>query len=131
MAYSLEKLEEKDHLVESGEFYEHELKEFLKENPDKTKADFETPKIKMGKDFRMFISRETTSVFEAVGQIDDINYVDFLGNKIAILKVNFEHANDNEYLYCNVYASETVLNDYKPQIGDSVATVLWLSGYFN
>lgn len=130
LAYCIDKVEEEVHTINKGGFYEAELKTFLQENPDKTEVNFEAPKITLGKDLRMLIPRDTTSEFEAVGQIEGISYVDFLGTKVTVLKVNFEHGSNDEFLYCNVYASEKALGYYKPQIGDTINTVLWFTGYF-
>ncbi len=131
LAYCIEKLKEEVHTIDKGGFYEVQLKEFLQENPDKSEANFEAPKITMGSDFRMVVSSETTSVFEAVGQIEEISCIQFLNAKMTVLKINFEHSRDDEFLYCNLYVSETTLSNYKPEIGDTISTVLWLTGYFN
>lgn len=132
LAYELRELKEQEHTINKGGFYDFQLKEFLKKNPNKTKEDFEAPKIKVSVDsFRMFISFNFACEYQIVGQIEDIKYIDFLGTKMAVLKVNFEHKQDNEFLYCNIYVSEHVLKDYVPKIGDGIEAVIWLTGFFN
>ena len=132
LAYNLRELKEQEHTITKGDFYNFQLKEFLKKNPDKTKEDFEAPKIKVSADFfRMFISANFACEYQIVGQIEDIKHIDFLGTKMAVLKVNLEHSKENEFLYCNIYASEHVLKDYVPNIGDGIEAVIWLTGFFN
>ena len=132
LAFHIEKLEEKEFKVETGGFFDFMKSEFLEKNKDKTEEDFEAPIIKLDSEhFRMFVSSQYTCEYETVGLIEEINYTDFYGTKVAILKVNFSHNNEDEkQFYLNVYASENVLKDYVPQIGDGISTVMWLSGYF-
>lgn len=115
-----------------GDTYKHYLKEFLKENPHKTEQDFEVPVHRVDAEhFRMFVPTDYCSEFEIATQIEEIKYVDFLGERIAVMKVNLEHGDDNEYLYCNIYASQHVLGKYKPNVGDGINAVIWLTGFFN
>lgn len=131
LAFLLDKFEEKEFEIDKGGFYEFRLKEFLDENPDKTENDFEKPIIKLsGEQFRMFMPTEYTCEYEAVGKIEDVNYQDFYGEKIAILKVNFSHTEDDENFYCNIYASQNVLKGYEPQVNDAISTIFWLTGQF-
>lgn len=131
IAFLLDKFEEKEIEIEQGAFYESRLKEFLENNTNKTKEDFETPKIALTSDrFRMLVPTEYTCEYEGVGQIEDINSVDFFHEKITILKVNFGHKNDNDTFYCNLYVSEKVLKGYKPKINDAISSLFWLSGQF-
>lgn len=132
LAYSIKKIEEQEHTITKGAFYDLQLKEFLKDNPDKTKKDFKAPIVRItGESFRMFISADFACEYQIAGQIEDIKHIDFLGTKMAVLKVNFEHSKENEFLYCNIYASEHVLKDYVPKIGDGIEAVIWLTGFFN
>ena len=132
LAYTLRKLKEQEHTINKGGFYDFQLKEFLEKNPNKTKEDFEAPKISLRADtFRMFLSTNFACEYQIVGQIEDIKYIDFLGIKMAVLKVNLEHTKDDEFLYCNIYVSEYILKDYAPKIGDGIESVIWLTGFFN
>lgn len=132
LAFHIEKLEEKEFKVETGALFDFMKSEFLEKNKDKTEKDFEAPIIKLDSEhFRMFVSSQYTCEYEAVGIIEEIDYTDFFGTKVAVLKVNFSHNNkDEKQFYLNVYASENVLKDYVPQIGDGISTVMWISGYF-
>lgn len=124
-------LEERDDVYTEGAPYDLYLQRFLEENPDKTEADFEPPVIQMrAEHFRMYSPHDTTSVVEIAGLIEDIEYTEFLGKKVAVLKVNLEHREDNEYLYVNVYVSEHILKNYTPEIGKGIVAVIWLTGYF-
>ncbi len=115
-----------------GDTYKHYLEEFLKENPHKTEKDFEAPVHRVDAEhFRMFVPTDFCCEFEIATQIEEIEYVDFLGERIAVMKVNLEHGDDNEYLYCNIYASKHVLGKYKPKVGDGINAIVWLTGFFN
>ena len=132
LAYSLEKLEEKEFVIDKGEFYNVSRDEFLKENPDKTEKDFEPPVVKLEADhFRMLIPKQYACEYEIAAQIESIKYFKILGEEIAQLKVNFEHSENEKSLYCNIYASKHVLGKYKPKIGDGINAIVWLSGFFN
>ena len=132
LAYSLEKLEEKEFVIDKGEFYNVSRDEFLKENPDKTEKDFEPLVVKLEADhFRMLIPKQYACEYEIAAQIESIKYFKILGEEIAQLKVNFEHSENEKSLYCNIYASKHVLGKYKPKIGDGINAIVWLSGFFN
>ena len=132
LAYSLEKLEEKEFVIDKGEFYNVSRDEFLKENPDKTEKDFEPPVVKLEADhFRMLIPKQYACEYEIATQIENIKYFKILGEEIAQLKVNLEHSDNEKSLYCYIYASKHVLGKYKPQVGDGINAIVWLSGFFN
>ncbi len=115
-----------------GDTYKHFLEKFLKENPHKTEKDFETPIHRVDVEhFRMFVPRDYCCHYEIATQIEEIEYVKFLGEKITVMKVNLEHGDDDEYLYCNIYAAQHVLGKYKPKIGDGISAVVWFTGFFN
>lgn len=131
LAMTIDKMEVQEFPAE-GDTYKHFLEEFLKENPGKTEKDFETPIHRVDAEhFRMFVPTDYCSEFEIATQIEEIEYVEFLGEKIAVMKVNLEHGDDNEYLYCNIYASQHVLGKYKPKVGDGINAVVWMTGFFN
>ena len=116
----------------AGNPYKHYLEEFLKENPHKTEKDFEAPIHRVDAEhFRMFVPTDYCCEFEIATQIEQIEYVDFLDEKIAVMRVNLEHGDDNEFLYCNIYASKHVLGKYKPKVGDGINAVIWMTGFFN
>lgn len=126
-----EELEESEDVFTEGPLYESYLQKFLEENPDKTKADFEPVVIHTcAEHMRMCINTNTTSVYEIIGLIEDIKYTEFLGKKVAILKVNLEHREDEEYFYVNVYVSEHLLENYTPKIGQGFHGIVHLTGFF-
>ena len=130
VALNAQELIEEDHIYTEGNYYEHCLKEFLKNNPNKTEKDF-TLKIQMRSEhFRMFVGRDTTCVYEIVGLIEDVKYTKILDKKTAVLKVNLEHREDNEFFYIYIYVSEHLLKKYKPKIGEGLHARVWLNGYF-
>ena len=132
LAYSLDKLKEQEFVIDKGEFYNVSRDEFLKENPDKTEQDFEPPVVKLEADhFRMLIPKQYACEYEIATQIENIKYFKILGEEIAQLKVNLEHSDNEKSLYCFIYASKHVLGKYKPQVGDGINAIVWLSGFFN
>ncbi|MBR5303554.1 MAG: hypothetical protein IKU37_01850 [Candidatus Gastranaerophilales bacterium] len=131
VALSAKKLKEESHVYTEGNYYKHCLKEFLKENPDKTKDDFEPVVVRMqAEHFRMCIGTDEVCTHEIVGLIEDIKYTKILGKKTAILTVNLEHREDNEFFYIYIYVSEHLLKKYKPKIGEGLHARVWLNGYF-
>ena len=131
LAFLLDKFEEKEFQIDKGAFYDFQLSKFLEKNKDKTEADFEAPIIKLsGETFRMFMPTKYACEYEAVGQIEEISYTTFYDEEITILKVNFGRKENNDNFYCNLYASQKVLQEYKPQVDDAISTVFWLTGQF-
>lgn len=132
VAYTLEKLKEEAFTVEKGGFFELKLQAFLKAHPDKTQADFAAPVFKVDAGhFRMFCERDYSSEYEVAGQIEAVAYTSFLGEEIAVLKVNFSHQDEVEKLFINVYVSRKILKDYRPKTGDGISAVIWLCGWLN
>ena len=120
------------HVIDKGEFYNVSRDEFLKENPDKTEQDFEPPVVKLEADhFRMLIPKQYACEYEIATQIENIKYFKILGEEIVQLKVNLEHHENEKSLYCNIYVSKHVLGKYKPQVGDGINAIIWLTGFFN
>lgn len=127
----MEKFEEQEFVIDKGNGYKFFMDKFLEENPGKTKKDFKPPVVKISAEsFRAFLPKEYTCEYEISAQIEEIELLEIFGQKFLKLKVNLEHSKDNEYLYCNIYASETVLKGYEPKVGDGISTVVCMSGYF-
>ena len=131
IALTAEEFEEGEEVYTEGNLYESYLKQFLKENPDKTEADFEPVVINFSAEHaRMCMSTNITSVYEIIGLIEDMEYIEAFGKKFAVLKVNIEHREDDEYLYVNVYVGEHLLNNYKPEVGKGFQGGIHLFGHF-
>ena len=132
VALRIKKFEEKSFTVDKGGFYEMELEKFLKENPGKTKKDFEDPILRMTpENFRMIMPTKYTSEQEIVAGIDEVQKTTFLGQTVYIMKANLEHTINNEFCCFNLYASKEVLLGYVPKAGDAISAVVWLQGFFN
>ena len=131
LAYNISKLEEYKFSIDKGDVYKHFLGEFLKDNPDKTEADFEKPVCQVSADsFRAFNPTEYTCEYSGVGQIKDIKYTTFFDINVLIMNVEFANSDNNKPFCCNVYVTESVLGDYMPTVGDGIITTMWLTGYF-
>ena len=131
LAYNISKLEEHEFPIDNGNVYKHFLEEFLKENPDKTEADFESPVCQVSADsLRVFNPTDYTCEYSGVGQIKDIEYTTFFDTKVLIMNVEFANSDNQKPFCCNVYATESVLGDYMPTVGDGIVTTMWLTGYF-
>ncbi len=131
LAYNIKLFKDYTFSVSNGPFYEMQLEEFLKENPSKTKEDFESPVIRVsGEVFRMFFPSEIVSSFNGVGEVEDIFSCRLFDIPVYVLKVNFGHKGDDDLLV-NLYVSSKICKGYIPKKGDVIETVCWLTGYLS
>lgn len=131
LAYNIKLFKDYTFNVSKGPFYEMQLENFLKENPSKTKEDFESPVVRVsGEVFRMFFPSEIVSSFNGVGEVEDIFSCHLFDIPIYVLKVNFGHKGNDEFLV-NLYVSSKICKGYIPKKGDVIETVCWLTGYFS
>ena len=127
LAYDIEYAENQVFQINKGGFYEVHLKEFLEANPEKTKEDCPYVELKM-EGCKMLLPTKETCVWEFRSSILDIEYIDFLDEKIAKMKIEIPRYED-EMMNIYLYAARTLLNGYNPQVGDEIQGILWLSGY--
>jgi hypothetical protein len=114
--------------VKEGQFYEMQLNEFLKNNPNKTKHDFPPLIMHMDGSIILFPTNDY-SVYEYRGKILDLNYIDFFGKKIAKTKVCIEKTDSAETMYVNLYISENNIKNYELKVGNDLQAIIWLMGY--
>lgn len=131
LAYSITQLQEYQFEIKEGSFYDFALKEFLKENPDKTEKDFDTPSISINPEtFRMIKATKYTSEYSISGIIKNISDIVVLDEPVKIFKVDIGHEENNEPLFINIYASYHVCKNYTFKTGDNITANIWLTGYF-
>ena len=111
-----------------GTAYEIMLKEFLKENPSKTKKDF--PYIKIStKQMTALLPTEATSLYQYRAKILNIFPMDPF-EKTEIFKLLLLSAGDSpkNSLKINLYVKKNDLNGYIPKKGDFIEGILWMYG---
>jgi hypothetical protein len=115
--------------VDKGPMYENGLKEFLLENPSKTKEDFHNPIVHMAGLVMMFPT-ETYSEYQYRGTILSLEYVEFLGKKIAKTRVCIKRNEDGEELmHINLYIPLSCCNNCTLEVGKDIQAIIWLQGY--
>ena len=128
IALHMELLKEETLRFSEGAGYEHDLAEFLKKNPGKTKKDFPYTELHIGKQLRMFYTRGVVGEYETVGEIEAIESTSIFDTPIQILRVNFGHKGEDDFIL-NLYTSYFARGEYMPKVGDIIHTNLWLMGY--
>lgn len=111
-----------------GELYEIMLKDFLKENPSKTKKDF--PHIRVStKNMTAFLPTETTSLYQYRAKILRVLQMDpFEDIEMYSLLVLLAGKSPKNSLTINLYVKKSDLNGYTPQKGDFIEGILWMFG---
>jgi hypothetical protein len=127
LAFRIGKAEATELPVHGGEFYETKLKEFLDANPEKSKDDFEPPKLKF-QGSRILMPTQYVCEWFFRCPVSDCVQFSFLNTIFYRLTVIFAGVDDSE-MSGYIYASEHVLKDYVPQAGDDVEGILWMTGW--
>ena len=126
-AYVVEKAP-MEYQIESGGMYEVALQDFLRDNPQKTKDDFPYMTIYMD-DAVMLFPTGVYSDYEYRGKILELEYIKFLGEKIAKTKVCIEKDNHGYKTLINLYIPENSVRGVKLEIGTDIMARIWLTGY--
>jgi hypothetical protein len=114
--------------IDKGGIYEIALRDFLKDNPQKTKKDF--PYVTLHMDGAIILlPTDEYSVYEYRGRIFDLEYVAFLGHKLAKAKVSLEKRDDEYNIFINLYIAEKNIKDCELKIGNDIQGKIWLMGY--
>jgi len=128
LAYFVEKAP-MEYEINRGGVYEHALKGFLEDNPQKTKTDFPFVTIHMD-DAVMLFPTNIYSEYEYRGKILSLEYVDFCGKKIAKTKVCIQKDDDCEYkTFINLYIAESCVRDVELAVGIDIVGRVWMTGY--
>ncbi|GMO56094.1 MAG: hypothetical protein Ta2D_00320 [Rickettsiales bacterium] len=128
LVHQIEKTNREDIVLTEGNLYDSMLQEFLDKNPNKTKADFENPVIKVG-NMLMHLEHNTLYGF-STRIVDDVEWIEFCDEKIAKMKIiGYDSFEGNDNLVINLYASKGVLKDFEPKKGDDITGYCWLNGY--
>lgn len=114
--------------VSEGALYEMMLKEFLQENPDKTKKDFPCVKIST-QEMTTLLATEDTSFYQYRAKILRVFSMDrFKEIEIFNLLVSLVGDNPKNSLTIHLYAKKNDLNGYTPKQGDFIEGLLWMYG---
>jgi hypothetical protein len=130
LALNLRQAEKNELSINYGHFYESELQEFLKENPDKTKADFPAVALSL-KGMCMFLPTSIVGENQFRCPVLEVKKVSVLNINFYQLRVKIIGTYENKTFECYIYASELTLKGYIPQVGDDIEGVLWLCGYLS
>lgn len=112
--------------ITKGPLYDMQLKEFLSENPDKTKDDFKHINVSM-KGASMFFPTEYTSYFQFRSTVQSIETITALNVDVVKMKVCLvicEGKNLDAFIYTSKYNAAQI--DLK--VGDDIQGVVMLSG---
>lgn len=114
--------------VDKGDMYEIALRNFLNDNPGKTKGDFPSVTLHMDGAIMLFPTH-SYSVYEYRGKILDLGYVTFLNKKLAKLKVCIEKTDEKYNLFINLYVELNNVRNCELKIGKEIQCTFWLMGY--
>jgi hypothetical protein len=127
LAYVIEKVENTNIRITEGAALEIERKRALEENPDADVNQIKSVDISMA-ELRCLLPREDGMNAEFQTVVEEARYFHSEDSEICQMRVILKRSGD-EQLAAMLYASEHVLKDYRPQVGDSIRGVLWLQGY--
>lgn len=114
--------------IKKGPFFEHILKDFLRNNPDKTAADMNPISIST-QGMTYFEEEEFKSVYDFMGSLISVDQDEAFGEKcFKLTVVIYRPPEEQEFVAVNLYASEHVLKGYIPKEGDDIAGRLILFG---
>jgi len=116
--------------IEEGPLYEMALRDFIKDNPQKTKNDFPFVPVRMDGAVILFPT-DTCALYEYRGIIHDLEHVTFLGKNIIKAKAPLVKDDDGYDVFANLYFFEGNAKDCDFKIGDEIQCVIWLTGYIN
>ena len=131
LALSISQAKQKSVIIDEGEFYEMELKQFLAKNTGKTAADFSGPEIIL-EGARMLFPSDTASCQEFRVPVLEVRYCMFFDIDLFRIRTEFvlDHVDGNDVaLQGYIYAPLHLLEGYMPQVGDDIEGFLWMTGY--
>ena len=114
--------------VDKGPLYENSLKDFLKENPEKRKEDFQNPIVRMDGLVTLFPT-ETHTLYQYRGTILAIETVDFFGKKVYKAKICIKKTEEGEKMFIYLYISPNNCENCIIEIGKDIMGILKLQGY--
>lgn len=124
IAYTLEKAPGELTFAE-GDFFEHEKKRRMEEEPNFDPATFTS--ITVGMDTLRCYFERGEGDFEFQSVVEEVIPFEFLSAKGYLMLVNLM-PEDRAPIMVKIYASEKVLGPYVPQVGDPVRGVAGLQG---
>jgi len=129
IADGIEIADDNETIISEGPFFESQLNEFLNENPDKNKDDFEPMKLSM-KGASVFLPTEYSSYYQFRSTVQSIEAVFFLNIELVKLKICLVRPANND-LNIFIYTTKNKINSKDLKIGDDIQGIVMLRGYID
>ena len=126
LGFNIEKNDRPPLKISTGGMYEVALRDFLKDNPGKTKEDFPYVEVMTNK-MTMIFPTSCEDLFEFAANIDEAIETEAFGKKAYRMKVSFFPSGDKP-LTAYLYAGENALGGYVPAAGDNITGMLQFYG---
>lgn len=127
LAYLIEPVLDTDIKIQSGPLLELERQRRLEEDPRADVSGITCVTVSMA-EMRTIFPQENRMDAEFQTVIEDVSSFRFEGTQFHRMRVVLIRR-DEQDIEAYLYASEHVLKDYHPKVGDSIRGVLWLQGY--
>jgi len=118
--------------INEGPTYELLLKEFLDNNPDKTKDDFPYAEFDTSH-ISLLAARDCADMYEFASDIFNITTFKYYGLEFYCFEIEVLRETDDSGagMRVNLYVNKNSLGNYKPQIGDNIMGFMQLTAYIN
>ncbi len=126
LALLIQRADVSEFSVDKGPLFEDGLRKFLAKNPGKTKGDFEPPIISM-RGSRLLFPTKYACEWEFRCPVMEVEETLLFGVVLYKITTVFVGHGDTE-IKGTLFASERILKNYVPRVGDDVQGVLWMTG---
>lgn len=126
IAYRLQKTVRNSIVVSEGPLIDMERKRRLAEDPNADVEKITSVELSL-KDLRCLLPQEQRDDAEFQTVVETVDYLDVEGIRLCRIRATLMIPDDKPF-DAYIYASEAVLNDYRPQKGDSIQGIIWLQG---
>jgi hypothetical protein len=113
--------------ITEGPTLEMEKRRRLEEDPNTDVSQITYVEFSMA-EMRALIPRENEVDAEFQSVVEDVSFFTMEDTLVCKMRVVLTRPNDEDFAAL-LYATEHVLNGYRPKKGDSIRGVLWLQGY--
>ncbi len=126
IAYVLKPAKQQSLTIDEGPILEMERERLLEEDPNADPNSIIPVELSLA-EMRCLLPRELADDSEFRTVIDEAGYFEVEGHGVFRLRATMMIPDDHHF-DINLYASEAVLEGYRPKPGDSIEGVLWLQG---
>lgn len=127
LAYLIEEVKDTTFRITEGPALEMEKRRRLEEDPNTDVNQITYVEFSMA-EMRALIPRENEVDAEFQTVVEDADFFTMEDTLVCKMQVVLTRPNDEDF-GAVLYATEHVLNGYRPKKGDSIRGVLWLQGY--